>query len=445
MIPLTNKTIVFRSIIARVTLACLAVALVTVISSQVSFAQSQTKTSSEKSSEKKDRKDGTSNRKGDGKSNRNFDQSKFQSFLETKDANGNGSLEPDERSNNIKAYLSRLGMNTEKSIKIEKAIAKAAKKAGKNSDDTAAKAEKKVTNLKVPGFGVAEADTTVKGFGTSDASVAKNNAKNYSQNVVERTKKTLEIYDRNGDGALDQSEMVRARWGSPDPSTNDLNGDGRLSTFELHERYAARERSRNDSSKSQNNGSRNQERAKISEAISSSKSSTLKSRSSSSAAVATKIKESESTKYQRYAQSLIKTYDRNSDGKLSPAEMEKMRRPPVNADTNDDGYVSTTELINSLSSSSKNKSARASSTTAKSKAASSKSYAQKKDYKSRSSSGRRSRDTSSLGGGLDVNGDNQIQMHEFADQWDDEVLAEYYEKDKNKDGLITEDEWSHNK
>jgi len=44
----------------------------------------------------------------------------------------------------------------------------------------------------------------------------------------------------------------------------------------------------------------------------------------------------------------------------------------------------------------------------------------------------------------DENGDNQIQMHEFAkaDEWDDKVLAEYYAKDKNGDGVISSAEWS---
>ena len=32
-------------------------------------------------------------------------------------------------------------------------------------------------------------------------------------------------------------------------------------------------------------------------------------------------------------------------------------------------------------------------------------------------------------------------MHEFADQWDDETVAEFYQRDKNGDGVITAAEW----
>jgi hypothetical protein len=33
-------------------------------------------------------------------------------------------------------------------------------------------------------------------------------------------------------------------------------------------------------------------------------------------------------------------------------------------------------------------------------------------------------------------------MHEFSKDWDDEKIAEFYEKDKNGDGVITLLEWA---
>jgi hypothetical protein len=33
-------------------------------------------------------------------------------------------------------------------------------------------------------------------------------------------------------------------------------------------------------------------------------------------------------------------------------------------------------------------------------------------------------------------------MHEFSTEWDDKKVEEFYEKDKNGDGVITAKEWS---
>jgi Ca2+-binding EF-hand superfamily protein len=44
---------------------------------------------------------------------------------------------------------------------------------------------------------------------------------------------------------------------------------------------------------------------------------------------------------------------------------------------------------------------------------------------------------------LDANQDRQIQMHEFASNWTDEVVAEFYSRDRNRDGVITHAEWLH--
>jgi hypothetical protein len=42
---------------------------------------------------------------------------------------------------------------------------------------------------------------------------------------------------------------------------------------------------------------------------------------------------------------------------------------------------------------------------------------------------------------LDKDSDNQVQMHEFASEWDDVKLKEFYAIDKNRDGVITPAEW----
>ena len=52
--------------------------------------------------------------------------------------------------------------------------------------------------------------------------------------------------------------------------------------------------------------------------------------------------------YQRYADGLLRNYDRNKDGVLSGSELNEMRRPPKNADTNKDGNVSREELVSAI-------------------------------------------------------------------------------------------------
>ena len=374
-------------------------------------------------------------------------QSKVESYLQKKDVNRNGRIEPEEMSENTKKYLSKMGFDPNKKVTISKVVAKA-EKAEKSRD-----LEKKSADLKVPSFGVADKSTEgVQGFGSDESSSnsRKKVAKTYSDSVIERTKETLGRYDRNKDGSLDPSEMEGARWGSPKPSISDLNGDGRLSTSELHERYAAREKFKSSSSNS-NSSSSSSDRSKNnyrnwsgsnsgsrrSSSTSRSSSSQAASQASTSQSTSSKPKEVDKDKYLKYSRSLIKTYDKDEDGKLSKDEVKKMRRPPVGADTNNDGFVSESELVDSLSGSKKDKKTASTSSSSRTSSSGSK----KSSYRSRStSSSSRTRTSSSLSK-LDSDGDNQVQMHEFADSWDDDTVAEFYEKDKNGDGVITAAEW----
>jgi len=376
------------------------------------------------------------------------EQSRFESYLQKKDVNRNGKIEPEEMSDNTRKYLSKMGFDPSKKVVISKIVDKAFK-VEKRRDD-----KKKSVNLKVPGFGVAdESSESVRAFGadSSSSNSGKTVSKTYSDSVLKQTEQTLGRYDRNQDGALDSSEMARARWGSPSPSISDLNKDGRLTRSELNERYAAREKSKPSSSNSNSRPSssgreqnKESDRSRISHSRSGagasygtrrddSNSRSSSSQNSSSRSASSKAKE-DRNKYLKYSKSLIKTYDKNEDGKLSKGEIKKMRRPPVGADINDDGFVSESELVDSLSGVDKDKK---SSGDSKSSSSSSK----KTSYRSRSSSSSSRSPTSSSLSKLDSDGDNQVQMHEFADSWDDDTVAEFYEKDKNGDGVITAAEW----
>jgi len=53
-------------------------------------------------------------------------------------------------------------------------------------------------------------------------------------------------------------------------------------------------------------------------------------------------------RYRTYAKGLIGHYDLDKDGMLSTEEVNKMRRPPTNADANKDGFLTEDELVGAI-------------------------------------------------------------------------------------------------
>ncbi len=379
-------------------------------------------------------------------------------YLKRKDVNSNGKLEPSEMSKNTSSYLVKNGFNPEKAVSISKILSKLSKdKSNKEKAD-----KKQNRDRKVPGFGVERegSESGVARFGASSSEVKGSAAKpvTYSESVKRQVDSTLGRYDRNKDGSLDKEEMGRARWGSPTPQESDTNKDGRLSRSELSNRYASRESAYSRSSGSRgssSSSSRDSSRSSSSKTSSSSSwrpSSTRGSSSSSKESSTSKKPASSSSssdsraKYEKYAASLIGQYDENKDGKLSSEETKKMRRPPVGADQNKDGFITKSELFDSLSGA--NKPASKSSSSADSRKSTS-SDSSSRSSRWGSSSGRSSSSSSRSSSGssrdfekFDKNEDRQVQMHEYSAKWDDKTVKEFYEKDKNRDGVITLKEWA---
>jgi len=381
------------------------------------------------------------------------EQSRVEAYLKNKDVNGNGKIEPEEMSERTKKFVSKMGFDPSKNLSISKIVDKADKadRAGKHRA-----AGKKLVALKVPGFGVIdESSEGVKAFSAHSFSFNSGKvSKTYSESDLRLAARTLSSNDRNRDGVLDASEINRTRWGSPSPLISNLNKDGRLTRNELNERYAAREKSRAEFSKSRSSSAgrgqnKKGDRSKISNSRGRSEESygtrrddsnsrSSSSKNSSSQFVASKAKVNKA-KYLKYSRSLIKNYDKDKDGRLSKAEAKKMRRPLVGADTNDDGFVSESELVESLISTDNGRKNGSKSENDDSKSFSSKS--EKTSYRSGDSSSNRNSRVSPALSKLDSDGDNQVQMHEFSDTWDEDTVAEFYEKDTNGDGVITAAEW----
>ena len=376
---------------------------------------------------------------------------KLDEYLKRKDVNSNGKLEPSEMSNNTRSYLSKNGFNPEKPVSISKVLSKLSKeKASKEKADRKMNRERKV-----PGFGVEkeESGSGVSRFGATTSKAKGSTAKKvtYSDSVNRQVDSTLGRYDRNKDGSLDKEEMSRARWGSPTPQESDTNKDGRLSRSELSNRYASRESAYRNSSSSRGSSSRDSSKSSSKKSSSSAwRPTSTRSTSSSSKESSTSRKPSSSSsssssssreKYEKYAASLIGQYDENKDGKLDGDEIKKMRRPPVGADQNKDGFVTKSELYDSLSGANKPAS-KASSTADARKPTSSSSRSSRWGSSSSRSSSRSSSGSSRDFEKFDRNEDRQVQMHEYSAKWDEKTVKEFYEKDKNSDGVITLKEWS---
>jgi Ca2+-binding EF-hand superfamily protein len=396
----------------------------------------------------------------------------LEGYLKKKDTNQNGRVEPEELSNNARGILKKMGFDDKKSNSISRIVAKANR--DKKAMVAKSNSSKNARTRKTEGFGVEKSATEgVSRFGgTADAKSSTARGKSgtsFSASVLERVESTLKRYDRNKNGSLDQDEIRRARWGSPAPEQNDTNKDGRLSRQELSVRYASREqmysRSKSSravasSSKSSTSSKAEDDRArrakerekfrnsgsKASSTSSSSRRSSYRPSTSSAKTSSTKTSSSSSSsaqaKYERYATSLVDSYDTDKDGKLSKEETKKMRRPPAGADIDKDGFITKSELIGSLSGTNKKSAATATSAKESKEVAKDKSKSKYSRDRSKTSRSRTSSRTSSSFDKLDANADKQVQMHEFADKWTDELVKEFYEKDRNGDGVITIREWS---
>ena len=87
----------------------------------------------------------------------------------------------------------------------------------------------------VPGFGEPDLFDPVPGFGD----LGERFAVKIEDQDMQEAQRTLARYDANNDGVLDADEIRNARWGE-DPLLTDRNRDGRLTLTELALRYAMR-------------------------------------------------------------------------------------------------------------------------------------------------------------------------------------------------------------
>jgi len=299
---------------------------------------------------------------------------------------------------------------------------------------------------KTAAFGLSSELKKVPGFDVPIGYVAPE--EKYSSSVIRYVARIMERYDRDRNDILDPEEMKRVPWRN-DPKKSDLNGDGQMSVVEMYERIARR-----------------REKQGGDEKDSSSKPSTFKitlgnnrsdggddkgSRSQSSSSSTSKKGSDSSAKIRKYAQSLLKRYDKNKNGVIDKDEWGGMRGDPAKHDLNKDGHLTLDELIIRLNNYNRKKNS------SEKSSSSSKNYQSRKGDDSASARSHTGEDKKPyraltplerLPTGLpdwfardDKNGDGQVAMAEFAVAGSKAKADEFAGYDLNHDGVITPSEY----
>jgi Ca2+-binding EF-hand superfamily protein len=385
------------------------------------------------------------------------------------DTNGDGKLDSNEIVGRTESYLAGLGFDTSKPILISAVAEKIRAERGEptgNQNTNRATAPKP----KVPGFGAT--NEKVAGFGSSANQQSLESQ--FSAEIIHQVEWTMQTYDRNQDGFLDESEMAAIPAGTPPLKDSDTDRDGKLSRLELAYRYQLRSQFASQNENGRDRGERlrndqiNRNRGRFSpEPSTASRDSGRSSNRSSSSGTASSDNASrtggssndDKARIQKYVDNIFEKYDTDGDGKLSKSESSEIRNPPK-ADA--DGYITkeayTAFLIDPTGSQSSSNAATSSSSTsapatnsrpdssrfsrnARDNGSSARNAGNNSTRDIANSSSTRSRTRNSFDD-YDLDGNGMIEMHEYSDEWNDKILEEFYQKDKNRDGVITRQEWN---
>lgn len=345
-------------------------------------------------------------------------------FLKRLDANQNGKVEPSEiKDDRTRGFLEKAGVDTSKPISIKNFSRKIKKQRDARANPN--------SSQKTMGFAVDDSDREDEGnsigFAVSDEErqpAERSRTRQFSPGAKKMLEWVMTNYDKNKDGKIDKNEIKAARWSDPPAEDSDTNKDGSLSRTELLIRYQNREDAKEKRKKSTDKRRSRSRSTRTSE-----------SRKSSSSSKTKNGKGDRDVRqgYENYANGLFKRYDKDKDGFLDAKEIEDMRRKPdMAADANKDKKISKDELVESY--------LEKAGQGGKSKARSSRGFSKKSDRSSSTSSSNpkvRPQLTSK-----DINRNGQIEMSEFAKEWTVDTVKDFYDKDKNKDGVITAKEWN---
>ena len=386
-------------------------------------------------------------------------------FLKRVDDDKNGVIDPSEvESDRTRRYMDRAGLDVSQPIVIADVVAGVERKTAQRQKELNPTAG----NL-VAGFTVTDqAAQSTSGFELSeqerDTFSRTGVGEEMSDYVKQYLNNTLSRYDADGSGALGPEEIKRGRW-DPPAKESDTNQDGILSRQELIARYVQREesrrdrrdrddrgrddrgrddRGRDDRGRGRDDRGRDDRRRGGEDGGRGDRRPPDRSREEQSKSPATRsgstgdAEQNSRDRYTKYVSGMFERYDSNGDGSLSDDEVSKMnRKPPSYGDANEDGKITKAELIDAYvnpvgSAGNRNRDSQSD---------------RDEDGGRDASGGRQSGRQSGRGGAggdfqkLDRNENRQIEMAEFGDDWDRKLVLEFYDKDKNRDGVITMSEW----
>ncbi len=370
-------------------------------------------------------------------------------ILKRIDSNGNDILEPSEMRGRTQQMVQDVGLDPNRPHAISVITKLLNDKNNPEANGANATGNKDVVR-NVPGFGVTVEPVGMRDFSpTGEERMSPEAMKSkFGDNVLAQVEGTLNRYDTSKNGILEPIEIQRSRWHNPSSEESDTNKDGNLSRLELAYRYQKREV---DVQKRMEE-SRVRRTSGVPNATNIANPVQTNNRFVQQGNVTTGRQlypttpasgnprgfNSGNDAYARYAEGLIKTYDKDEDGRLSEQELKEMRRPPKDADTNRDKFVDKTELIASVANRSETNTQRSEDQAA---IHSGRSTPEERLAEKRRPTTATYNEADSIFGGKDANNDRQLQMHEFSQEWDDNVVKEFDSKDRNGDGVITENEW----
>jgi Ca2+-binding EF-hand superfamily protein len=255
---------------------------------------------------------------------------------------------------------------------------------------------------RVPGFGPLEGQRTVPGFGPEETTQVA-----LTPDDLAKADDRMQRYDSNRNGYLDRDEISAGRW-YDDPFQFDIDHDGRLSRMELARRYALR---RATESGGAGGGARQANVPAPAGANPPADEQQRRDRERRTLEEAARTRGALGGTRESWhlTETLMSRHDTNRDGVLDAAERRLLGLPAA-ADLDRDQRISRPELSAWL--------------------------AQQEALQGRAVA----RDLPAWFVEKDKDGDGQIQMSEFADQWTDELFDEFSTLDLNNDGIIVADE-----
>jgi hypothetical protein len=146
-------------------------------------------------------------------------------------------------------------------------------------------------------------------------------------------------------------------------------------------------------------------------------------------------------KYRRYAEGIIRRYDKNRNGRLEKDEWSGMRGEPEKADKNRDGVITREEMIERLLDYSRQRSRggddRNDSRSSSSSGSSAASDAAAAPHRFLTAVERLPEGLPDWFRDRDRDRDGQVMMHEYSSSWSPDKAREFARYDLNRDGVVT--------